>query len=48
MEQEDVKSSSLWPDFTFPPINLWNMAVFSEAARYHASLQDATLWDDYD
>ena len=44
--QEEHVKSSLWPDFKFPPINLWNMAVFKEAAEYHASQQDPSLFGD--
>lgn len=36
----------MWAEFKFPPINLWNMAATVEAANYHASQQDPTLWED--
>lgn len=38
----------LWAEFRFPPINLWNMAVTTAAANYHASKQDKSLWENYD
>ena len=44
MQEEPVRSLE-WAEFTFPPVNLWNVWPTQAMHHINAEAQDPLLWD---